>query len=62
MAIYVECQNCGFVQDRVYDMDITSEGFVITPNSKKFYKYCPNCGLKMHLFDGKRVCRVGYDD
>ena len=62
-AIYAVCQNCGFIQHDVYENKRPpSQGFIIVPCIDKLYRYCPSCGLKMHLFDGERVYKVGYDD
>ena len=54
-AIYAVCQNCGFIQHGVYDMD----GLKTKVNANKCYKFCPGCGLKMHLFNGEEVYKLG---
>lgn len=43
-AIYAVCQNCGFTQHDVYDID----GLKIKVNANKCYKYCPGRGLNLN--------------
>lgn len=54
-AIYAVCQNCGFTQHGAYK-DLGN--FKMVPAIDKLYKYCPNCGLKMHLFNGEEVYKL----
>lgn len=54
MAIYAVCQNCGFTQSGVYSHE-PGKIFCIKLDTRKVYKYCPNCGLKMGLYNGEKI-------
>lgn len=53
-GIYAICQNCGFIQSGVYVNDPIWLGRVHF-SKDKLYKYCPQCGLKMGLYDGEHI-------
>lgn len=56
-AIYAVCQNCIYTYP-CYTAEGT--GYLnIKPGIP--HKYCPNCGLKMSLFDGYKVFKEGID-
>lgn len=50
-AIYAQCLNCNFGYPCY--MSENDDWLKIVP--AKPYKYCPSCGLKMHLYDKKMV-------
>lgn len=47
LAVYAVCQHCGFT----YPCYRKEDGLIFVPDFKKVYKYCPECGLKMKLFN-----------
>ena len=51
-AIYAACQNCGYTYAS-YQEDKNRK---ILP--KKPHKFCPNCGLKMSLFNEMEVYKI----
>lgn len=56
-AIYAQCHNCGYTYPCYYTDP--KNHFAITP--KEPYKYCPDCGLKMSLYNGKVAYMVNDD-
>lgn len=54
LMIYAVCQNCGFTYPCGKQSDVK-----YVPDLDKIYRYCPQCGLKMSLFDGEEVYKRG---
>ena len=60
-GLYAACQNCGFIQSGVYDWvkcDANDWNKIMKVHPKKCYRYCPQCGLKMHLYNGDTIYKV----
>lgn len=57
-AIYAVCQNCGFTY-ACYKTKRNEDGsWAFATEPEKPYKYCPCCGLKMHLFNGNEIYKI----
>ena len=56
-AIYATCQNCGYTY--CSSKAQVKNGFKIT--LLKPHRYCPNCGLKMGLFDNNTIYKMKED-
>lgn len=57
LAIYSVCQHCGYT----YPCYEYNHPFRTEPSTKKLYRYCPSCGLKMNPYNGEHIYIEGKD-